>query len=309
VGELVRGRAVIVTGAGRGIGRSHALALSREGAHVLVNDVGGAVDGSGTSSGPADEVVAEIRAAGGAAAANYDDVADWEGAKRVVDAALGAFGRLDGLVNNAGILRDRMLVNMSIDEWDAVIRVHLRGTFAMTRRTAEHWRTEAKSGRRPAARIINTSSGSGLYGNVGQANYAAAKAGIAALTTVAAGELGRYGVTVNAIAPAALTRMTEPVGLGQRAQAEAEAAGFDVYSPDNIAPLVVWLASAASAHVTGRVFDLRGGRISIADGWRPGPEVDRRRAWRPEEIGAAVAELLERSPAPYRILAQEPAGA
>src|SRR5688500_15565199 len=206
------GRVVIVTGAGRGIGRGHALAFAREGARVVVNDLGAEVDGSGSSTGPAGQVVDEIRAAGGQAVANGDDVSDWEGAQRLVNTAIETFGGLDVLVNNAGILRDRMLVNMTEDEWDAVVRVHLKGTFAPTRWAAAYWRERAKAGETNDARVINTSSTSGIFGNPGQTNYGAAKSGIAGFTVILAQELGRYGVTVNAIAPGALTRMTEGLG-------------------------------------------------------------------------------------------------
>ena len=208
------GRVVVITGAGRGIGREHALEFASQGAKIVVNDLGAEIDGSGSSSGPAGEVVDEVRAMGGEAVANGDDVSDWEGAGRLIQTAIDTFGGLDVLVNNAGILRDRMLVNMTIDEWDAVIKVHLRGTFAPTRHAVEYWRNRTKAGETNDARIINTTSPSGIYGNVGQTNYGAAKAGIASFTIIAAMELGRYGVTVNAIAPAALTRMTENLGMG-----------------------------------------------------------------------------------------------
>ncbi|WP_084959119.1 SDR family oxidoreductase [Thermoactinospora rubra] len=289
------GRVVIVTGAGRGIGRAHALEFARQGARVVVNDLGTGRTGSGRSGEPALGTVEEIRAMGGDAVANCDDVADWDGAARLVKTALSAYGRLDVLVNNAGFLRDRMLVSMTEQEWDEVIRVHLKGHFLPLRHAARHWREQAKSGGPVAARVINTSSGAGLMGSVGQGNYAAAKAGIAALTLVAAAELGRYGVTVNAIAPAARTRMTEEVF------AEAMAApgeGFDAMDPANVAPLVVWLGSAASGHVTGRVFEVEGGVISLATGWRHGPRVERGSRWDPAEVGGAVAELIEHAPEP-----------
>src|SRR5580704_15616229 len=256
---IAEGRVAIVTGAGRGIGRGHAMELARQGAKVVVNDLGTEVDGQGSSEGPAGAVVDEIRAVGGEAVANGDDVSDWDGAGRLVETALQAFGSLDIVVNNAGILRDRMLANMTIEEWDAVIRVHLRGTFATMRRAAEYWRARTRSGGTNDARIINTTSASGLFGNVGQANYGAAKGAIAAATIIAASELGRYGVTVNAIAPGAYTRMTEQAKPGSRASVEPGA--FDVSDPDNIAPLVAWLASPESADVTGRIFTVRGGQI------------------------------------------------
>ncbi|GAB3295146.1 SDR family NAD(P)-dependent oxidoreductase [Epidermidibacterium keratini] len=280
---------VIVTGAGRGLGREHALEFARHGAKVVVNDLGADVNGSGASSGPAGEVVEEIRAAGGTAIANGDDVSDDEGAKRLVQAALDEFGRLDVLVNNAGILRDRMIVNMTMDEWDAVIRVHLRGTFAPTKHAVDHWRALSKSGESVDARIINTTSSSGIYGNVGQANYGAAKAGIAALTIIAAKELERYGIAVNAIAPGALTRMTENL---VRYQNEPEPEGWNPRGAENVAPLVVWLASPAAKGITGRVFNVRGGRISVAEGWIAGPEVDKGARWDVWELDDVLPDLV-----------------
>ncbi|PXY20827.1 SDR family oxidoreductase [Prauserella muralis] len=288
-------RVVVVTGAGRGIGRAHALAFAAEGARVVVNDVGVALDGSTTGEGPAADVVAEIEALGGEAVASTHDVADFAEARALVGTALERFGRLDVLVNNAGFVRDRMLVNLGEDEWDAVIRVHLKGHFAPLRHAAEHWRAETKAGRTPSARVVNTSSGAGLLGSVGQANYSAAKAGIAGLTVVAAAELARYGVTVNAIAPAARTRMTEEVFAADMARPES---GFDAMAPENTSPLVVWLGSEASAHVTGRVFEVEGGRVSLAQGWRHGPAVDKGARWEPGELGPVVAELLEKAPEP-----------
>ena len=290
--KLCDGRVVIVTGAGRGIGREHALEFARQGAKVVVNDLGAATDGSGRAEGPAAEVVAAIRAAGGHAIANGDDVADWEGAKRLVAAALETFGQLDVLVNNAGFTRDRMVVGASEEEWDAVIRVHLKGHFAPTRHAAAYWRERAKGGQRVEARIINTSSGAGLLGSVGQGAYSAAKAGIAALTLVEAAELGRYGVTANAIAPAARTRMTEAVFADMMKKPDH---GFDAMAPENIAPLVVWLGSEESRDVTGRVFEVAGGSISVAEGWREGPKVERSSRWDPREVGAAVRDLLGRA--------------
>jgi NAD(P)-dependent dehydrogenase (short-subunit alcohol dehydrogenase family) len=295
VGGICEGRVVIVTGAGRGIGRAHALEFAREGAHLVVNDLGGERDGSGSSTGPAGEVVDAIRAAGGNAIANGDDVADWDGAQRLLRSALDEFGRLDVLVNNAGFLRDRMLVSASGDEWDAVVRVHLKGHFCPTRFAAEHWREESNAGRPVDARVVNTSSGAGLLGSVGQGAYSAAKAGIAALTLVEAAELGRYGVTANAIAPAARTRMTEQVFADTMAEPES---GFDAMAPENIAPLVVWLGSGESGDVTGRVFEVEGGAISVPDGWQHGPRVDKGARWKPGEIGAAVHELLAKAPPP-----------
>jgi NAD(P)-dependent dehydrogenase (short-subunit alcohol dehydrogenase family) len=285
------GRVVIVSGAGRGIGRGHALEFARTGAKVVVNDLGAEVDGQGGSTGPAGEVVDEIRGMGGEAVANGDDVSDEKGAANLIQTALDTWGRLDVLVNNAGILRDRMLTNMSIDEWDAVIKVHLRGTFLPTHLAAAHWRERSKAGEENDARIINTSSSSGIYGNVGQTNYGAAKAGIAAFTVIAAKELLRYGITVNAIAPAALTRMTENLGMGQRA-ADRPPEAFDAMAPENIAPLVVWLGSPESRSITGRVFNVAGGRISVAEGWHAGPGVDKGDRWEPEELGTIIPDLV-----------------
>jgi NAD(P)-dependent dehydrogenase (short-subunit alcohol dehydrogenase family) len=286
---------VIVTGAGRGLGREHALAFAREGARVVVNDLGVARDGSGVDTGPAQEVVDEIRAGGGEAVANGDDIADWDGAGRLVAQAIDAFGRLDVLVNNAGFLRDRMLFTTSEDEWDAVIRVHLKGHFAPTRHASEHWRSRAKAGDAVDARIINTSSGAGLLGSVGQGAYSAAKAGIAALTLVEAAEMQRYGVTANAIAPAARTRMTEEVFADRMAVPDG---GFDANHPGNVSPLVVWLGSTDSRDVTGRVFEVEGGMISVADGWRHGPSVDQAARWEPSDVGPAVRDLLAKAPPP-----------
>jgi NAD(P)-dependent dehydrogenase (short-subunit alcohol dehydrogenase family) len=285
VSRLCQDRVVVVTGAGRGIGRAHALGFAAEGALVVVNDV---------EAGVTAEVVAEIEALGGKAVANTSDVADWAGAKELIGTAVAHFGRLDVLVNNAGFLRDRMLVNLGEDEWDAVIRVHLKGHFAPLRHAAEHWRAEAKAGRTPSARVINTSSGAGLLGSVGQGNYSAAKAGIAGLTVVAAAELARYGVSVNAIAPAARTRMTEAV-FASMARPDT---GFDAMAPENVSPLVVWLGSEESAHVTGRVFEVEGGKVSLAQAWRHGPAVDKGERWDPAELGPVVKELLERAPEP-----------
>ena len=292
---ICAGRVVIVTGAGRGIGRAHALEFARQGARVVVNDVGAALDGAGRSLAPAEQVVAQIRELGGEAVANGDDVADWAGAGRLVQSALDAFGGLDVLVNNAGFLRDRMLVGMSEPEWDDVIRVHLKGHFAPLRHAAAHWRQQAKAGHPVDARIINTSSGAGLLGSIGQGNYVAAKAAIAGLTVVAAAELARYGITVNAIAPAARTRMTVQAFADRMA---APSAGFDAMAPENIAPLVVWLGSDRSRHVTGRMFEVEGSVISLATGWQHGPRVDRGQRWQPAELDEAVKQLLAFSPAP-----------
>lgn len=278
-------RVVVVTGAGQGLGRAHALALAAAGFQVVVNDVGER----------AQEVVGEIGAAGGTAVASVGDVADWGYAKHLVDYAVEAFGRLDALVNNAGLVRDRMLVNLSEAEWDEVIRVDLKGHFAPLRHAAAYWRDLAKAGRPAAARVVNTSSGAGLMGSVGQSNYSAAKAGVAALTQVAAVELARYGITVNAIAPSARTPMTETVFADAM---RAPTDGFDAMAPENVSPLVVWLAGEDSGDVTGRVFEIAGGAVSVADGWQHGEVVDAGRRWRPEELGPVVRDLIKRAPAP-----------
>ena len=287
--SICAGRVAIVTGAGRGLGREHALELARQGAKVVVNDLGTSGAGEGASSGPADEVVALIKEMGGEAVANGNDVADFEGARQMVAQAVETFGGLDVLINNAGFLRDRMLVNATEDEWDAVVRVHLKGHFAPLRHAAAYWRDEAKAGRTRQARIINTSSGAGLQGSIGQGTYSAAKAGIAGLTLVAAAELGRYGVTVNALAPAAWTRMTEAAFAETMARPDS---GFDAMDPANVSPVVAWLASVDSADVTGRVLEVEGGKICVEDGWRHGPARDLGRRWEAGEVGAAVRDLL-----------------
>ncbi|MFI7148639.1 SDR family oxidoreductase [Nonomuraea sp. NPDC050022] len=284
---ICEGRVAIVTGAGRGLGRTHALELARQGAHVVVNDLGGAPDGTGSDAGAARLVVDEIVAAGGKAVANTDDVADWQGAKRLIDQAIGEFGGLDVLVNNAGILRDQTIASMTEENWDAVIRVHLRGTAGPTHFAAEYWRARAKESERPLrARLINTTSASGIYGNFGQSNYGAAKAGIAAFTLIAATELGRYGVTANAVAPAAFTRLTEAVMPADYA------AGL---GPEQVSPLVAWLASTESDAVTGRVFDVGGGRIGVAEAWRLGPEVTKQDLWDAADLGSVIPDLVAKA--------------
>jgi NAD(P)-dependent dehydrogenase (short-subunit alcohol dehydrogenase family) len=283
--KLCDGRVAIITGAGRGIGREYALMLAAHGAKVVVNDLGGARDGIGASLGPAQEVVDEIVAAGGEAIANGDDVSDFAGAAHMIQEAIGTFGTLDVLVNNAGILRDRMLVNMTEAEWDAVIKVHLKGTFGPAHHAAKHWRDLVKNGRPVDARIINTTSVSGIYGNAGQTNYGAAKAGIAGFTIIAARELRRYGITVNAIAPGALTRLTEDLMMGRGSEEDKAR-----MHPRWIAPIVTWLASTQSAHISGRVFEASGALLAIAEGWHRGPTatpVDD-----PTKIGAVVDELM-----------------
>lgn len=292
---ICAGRVVVVTGAGRGLGRAHALAFAAEGARVVVNDLGVGLDGVPGPDSPAVAVVAEIRAAGGEAVAHGGDIATTEGAASLIRTAVETYGRLDTLVNNAGFLRDRMLVNLDEDDWDAVLRVHLKGHFLPLKHAAAHWRAEARAGRTPVARIVNTSSGAGLLGSVGQGNYSAAKAGIIGLTLVAAAELARYGVQVNAVAPAARTRMTERTFAETMA---APAAGFDAMAPENVSPLVVWLGSAACTGVTGRVFEAEGGRITVMEGWRPGPGADRGARWTPAEAGEATLKLLAEAEPP-----------
>jgi NAD(P)-dependent dehydrogenase (short-subunit alcohol dehydrogenase family) len=277
-----------VTGAGGGIGREHALLFAREGAKVVVNDIGGSRSGEGTDAGPAQQVVNEIQAAGGQAVANTDDISTWDGAERIVQQAIDTYGSLDVVVNNAGILRDRMMVNMTEAEWDAVIKVHLKGTFGPAHFAAAYWRDKSKAGEHVDARIINTTSPSGIFGNVGQANYGAAKAGIAAFTVITSQELGRYGVTVNAIAPTALTRMTEDLGMMDALGEQ----GRKAIGPETISPLVVWLGSSQSAGVTGRVFGIFGNKISVAEGWAYGPSVDRDTAWEPGEFGEVIPGLV-----------------
>jgi len=291
-------RTVIITGAARGLGRAYALAFAAEGANVVVNDIGTSLNGEGRDTSAADGVVAEIKAAGGQAIANYEDITDWDAAKRIVDAAVAAFGDLHVVVNNAGIVRDRMFVSATLEEWDATMHVHLRGHFCLSRHAVDYWRAKQKAGTNPDARIINTSSGAGLQGSIAQAAYSTAKGGIASLTLVQAAELGRYGITANALAPSARTRMTEQA-FADKMATEGEA--FDVMDPANIAPTVVWLGSDQSAHVTGCVFELEGGKIMLEDGWREGPVVDKGAQWNPADVGAAVDDLLSARVAPRKV--------
>jgi len=295
---ICEGRVVIVTGAGRGIGRAHALEFARQGAKVVVNDIGVELDGGGGGSGPAGEVVEAIRAAGGEAVANGSDVADFKQAGELVKTAIDSFGGLDVVVNNAGIVRDRMFVSCSEEEWDAVIRVHLKGHFCVASNACAYWRQRAKAKEPVDARIINTSSGAGLQGSIGQSAYSAAKAGITTLTLIQAAEMGRYNITSNAIAPSARTRMTEEVFAEMMKKPEK---GFDAMDPANVAPLVVWLGSAESKDVTGQVFEVAGGEISVADGWRKGPAVDKGARWEPDEVGAAVKDLLAKAVPPQKV--------
>ncbi len=288
------GRVVIVTGAGRGLGRAYALGLAAEGAKVVVNDLGVGTHGDETAERPADEVVAEIRAAGGEAVANFDDVTDWEAGGRIVATALEAFGDLHAVVNNAGFVRDRMFVSCTPEEWDAVMNIHLRGHFCVSRHAVDYWRGQSKDGKAVDARIVNTTSGAGLHGSIGQSAYSTAKGGIATLTLVQAQELARYGITANALAPNARTRMTETAFADKM---KAEEGKFDVWSPDNTAPLVAWLVSEASKGVTGEVFELMGGMIRLCLGWSDGPEFDKGARWEPAEIGEKIGELLKERPA------------
>jgi NAD(P)-dependent dehydrogenase (short-subunit alcohol dehydrogenase family) len=299
---IVDGRIVIVTGAGGGIGRAHAMAFAAEGARVVVNDIGVGLDGSPAGGGSAAQsVVDEITAAGGEAVANGSNIADWDQAAALVQTAVDRFGGLDVLVNNAGIVRDRMMANTSEEEFDAVIAVHLKGHFAAMRHAASYWRGLSKEGKAPEeidARIINTSSGAGLQGSVGQGNYSAAKAGIAAMTLVGAAEMGRYGVTVNAIAPSARTRMTETVFADMMSTQDDD---FDAMAPENISPLVVWLGSNESRDITGKVFEVEGGKIRVAEGWAHGPQIDKGAQWDPAELGPVVTDLLAKSRAPVPV--------
>ncbi|MEU6745453.1 SDR family oxidoreductase [Spirillospora sp. NPDC046719] len=287
--KLCDGRVVVITGAGNGLGRAHALAFAAEGAKVVVNDLGSGRDGDGASGGPAQQVADEIVAAGGAAVANTDDISSWDGAGRLVRQAVEEFGGIDVLVNNAGILRDRMAVSMTERDWDSVVAVHLKGTFATLHHAAAYWREQAKKGLPVDARVINTTSPSGLFGSVGQTNYGAAKAGIASMTIIAAAELARYGVTVNAVAPTAMTRLTEDIEMMRQAAETTD------LSPEAISPLVVWLGSAASKDVTGRVFGAMGNRITVLEGWVNGPAVDSAERWAPAALTDVVPGLVAKA--------------
>ncbi|MFN1266243.1 SDR family oxidoreductase [Pseudomonas lundensis] len=287
---ICEGRTVIITGAGGGLGRAYALAFAQEGANVVVNDI---------RHDAAEQVAGEIREGGGQAIANADDITTVATAQRIVDAALAAFGEVHVLVNNAGILRDRMFISLNEEDWDAVMRVHLKGHFCLATILGKRWRDQAKAGQPVAARIINTSSGAGLQGSVGQSNYSAAKGGIAALTLVQAAELARYGVTANALAPAARTSMTE--SAMPEVVKKPEDGGFDAWAPENVAPLVVWLGSALSGHVTGQIIESQGGRLSLGDGWRTGVTRDKGAQWRPEEVGHALDQILAEAPTAQRV--------
>lgn len=285
----VTDRVVVVTGAGNGLGRAHALAFAAGGASVVVNDLGGGRDGSGGSVSPAQQVADEITAAGGRAVSNADDISTWDGAKSLIDQAVRTFGGLDVLVNNAGILRDRMLTSMSEAEWDAVIAVHLKGTFGPTRHAAEYWRNRAKNGEVNDARVINTTSPSGLFGSPGQTNYGSAKAGIAGFTVIAAMELARYGVTVNAVAPTALTRLTDDLPAAREMAEKVDLA------PEGVSPVVLWLASPAARDVTGRVLSVIGGTIAVVEGWAYGPEIHSEQRWTAERLDSVLPDLLAKA--------------
>lgn len=287
---ICEGRTVIITGAGGGLGRAYALAFAEQGAQVVVNDI---------RADAAQDVAGEIRAAGGQAIGNSDDITTLESAQRIVDAALEAFGEVHVLVNNAGVLRDRMFISLSEEDWDRVMQVHLKGHYCLANILGRRWRDLAKAGTPVAGRIINTSSGAGLQGSIGQSNYSAAKGGIAALTLVQAAELARYGVTANALAPAARTAMTESA-MPDVVKAPDDGS-FDAWAPENVAPLVVWLGSEASAQVTGQVIESQGGRISLADGWRTGVTQDQGRRWQVEEICPAIEQMLAQAPAAQKV--------
>ena len=287
--KVCENRVVIVTGAGGGLGRAYALSLAAEGASVIVNDINGEA---------ANKVVEDIKAAGGNAIADAHDITDWTEAGKIVKASIDTFGDIHGVVNNAGIVRDRMFTSMSEQEWDDVIRVHLKGHFCTANHAARYWREQSKAGKDVSGRIINTSSAAGLQGSIAQTNYSAAKGGIAMMTIVQAAEMGRYGVTVNTLAPQARTGMTETLFADLMKKPED---GFDVFDPFNVAPLVVWLCSAHSGDVTGRCFEIFGGKLSVADGWRTGPEVDKGTRWEASEIGDAVRGVIKQAVPPQKI--------
>ena len=287
---ICNNRTIIVTGAGAGLGRGYAMAIAAEGGNVVVNDI---------KREAADAVVAEIKAAGGNAVANSDDITSMAGAENIVKTAVDNFGDAHGVVNNAGVVRDRMFASMSEEEWDTVVRVHLKGHFCIANTLVKRWRDQVKAGQKVEGRIINTSSGAGLQGNIGQSNYSAAKAGIASLTLVQAAELGRYGVTANALAPAARTGMTEgPFGAMMK---KPEDGSFDHYAPENVAPLVVWLCSPLSSHVSGKVFEVEGGKLSIATGWKTGIIRDKKARWNPAELTDVVDGLIAESPKAQKV--------
>jgi len=287
---ICQGRTVIITGSGGGLGRAYALAFAQEGANVVVNDI---------RLDAAESVVDEIKAAGGKAIANSSDITKTATAQEIVDDAIAAFGEVHILVNNAGVLRDGMFVNSTEDEWDMVMQVHLKGHFCLANILSRRWRDQAKAGNPVAARIINTSSGAGLQGSVGQSNYSAAKGGVATLTLVQASELARYGITVNALAPAARTAMTESAMPDLVKKPEDDS--FDAWAPENVAPLVVWLGSEGSGEVTGQVFETQGGRISLCDGWRTGPTLDKGARLEVNEVAGVIEQLKQQAQAPQKV--------
>ena len=291
----LEGKVAIITGAGRGIGRGEALLFALEGSRVVVNDLGGEWDGTGADPRAASQVVEEIKAAGGEAVAHFEDISEPSGADSLVRLALDTWGRLDVAVNNAGILRDKMVFNMSVEDWDAVMKVHLRGHFLVTRAACAHWRERSKAGEQVSGRIVNTSSTSGILGNVGQSNYGAAKAGIAAFSCIVAMEMARYGVTVNAIAPGARTRLTEKT-FGDLSLPEGQ---FDALAPENVAPMVAFLATDAAAHITGQVFYVQGGLVQLYQGWTPVAEIQKDERWTASELAKHVGELFEGRPTGY----------
>jgi NAD(P)-dependent dehydrogenase (short-subunit alcohol dehydrogenase family) len=293
---MLEGKVAVITGAGRGIGRGEALLFAEEGARVVVNDLGGEWDGSGADTRAASQVVDEIAAAGGQAVAHFQDISEEAGAASLIQTAVDSFGRLDAVVNNAGIIRDKMVFNMTVEDWDAVMKVHLRGHFLVTRAAAKHWRDASKAAGEPVrAAIVNTSSTSGILGNVGQSNYGAAKAGIAAFSYITAMELARYGVTVNAIAPGARTRLTEKT-FGDLTVGEGQ---FDALAPENVAPLVAYLCSDAAAHITGQVFYIAGGLVQLYQGWTPVGELSKDERWTPSELAERMGELFGDRPTVY----------